>query len=183
LSVVQAVVDDHSGFLQVASEVGQGSTFCVYLPITRTPIEAALPSPLAGGTERILVVDDDPFQRAVAREMLESLGYRVQLAESGEEAVSAATADDFDLLLLDIVMPPGIDGAETFRRIRERCPNQQAILLSGFAETERVAVAQSLGAGAFVRKPVTLQRLASSVRAELDRPLPETGGTLSNVGG
>jgi len=170
LSVVQAVADDHRAYLDVQSEPGRGSTFCVYLPVAR---EAAIRDTIAevsGGTESILVVDDDPFQRAVAQELLESLGYRVTLATSGELALANAQTERFDLMVLDMVMPPGMDGAETYRRVLTERPGQRAILLSGFAESERVAVAQRLGAGAFVRKPVTRERLAAAVRSELDRP-------------
>jgi CheY-like chemotaxis protein len=122
-----------------------------------------------GGSESILVVDDDPVQRAVAQEVLQSLGYRVSTAASGEEAVAAVTAEPVDLVILDMIMPPGIDGAETYRRIRKGSPSQAAILVSGFAESDRVLMAQELGAGAFIRKPATRGRLAAAVRAELDR--------------
>jgi two-component system, cell cycle sensor histidine kinase and response regulator CckA len=116
-------------------------------------------------------VDDDPFQRAVARELLESLGYTVRVVTSGEEALLAMAEQAVDLLVLDMVMPPGMDGAETYRRARMRYPGVRAILLSGFAETDRVNAAQRLGAGRFVRKPTSLQELAAAVRDELDRSL------------
>ncbi|HZT05634.1 MAG TPA: response regulator [Chloroflexota bacterium] len=168
LSVVQGVVEDHGGYLDLVSEPGAGARFLIYLPAARA--EAASqhrPASPVGG-ESLLVVDDDPFQLAVARELLKSLGYRVSVARNGEEAVELCAVESFDLLILDMVMPPGIDGTETFRRVRERYPDQRALLLSGFADSERVAEAQRLGAGAFVRKPVTREALAVAVRTELD---------------
>jgi two-component system cell cycle sensor histidine kinase/response regulator CckA len=74
-----------------------------------------------------------------------------------------------DLVILDMVMPGGIDGTETYRRILEICPRQKAIILSGFSESNRVFEAQKLGAGAFVRKPITKDFIAAAVRTELDR--------------
>jgi signal transduction histidine kinase/ActR/RegA family two-component response regulator len=169
LSVVQAVVEDHRGYVDVATEAGRGTTFSVYLPITRTPIAHPESAPIIGGAESILVVDDDPFQRAVASELLTSLGYTVSVASSGEEALTKLEAEPADLLLLDMVMPPGIDGAKTFEEVKRRNPEQRAILLSGFAQTERVRAAQDAGAGAFLHKPVTRETLAAAVRTELER--------------
>jgi CheY-like chemotaxis protein len=117
----------------------------------------------------LLVVDDDPWLREVTTKLLESLGYQTSTAASGEEAVEYLGKHNVDLVVLDMIMPPGSDGAETYRRIAEIRPGQRAILLSGFAESERVAEAQRLGAGAYLRKPATRNDLARAVRAELDR--------------
>jgi DNA-binding NtrC family response regulator len=68
-----------------------------------------------------------------------------------------------------MVMPPGIDGAETYERVIDIQPDQKAIIMSGFSETERVIKAQKLGVGAFIKKPVTLKTLASAIRTELNR--------------
>ncbi|HEX2987981.1 MAG TPA: response regulator [Chloroflexota bacterium] len=81
---------------------------------------------------------------------------------------------DADLLILDMVMPDGIDGTETYHRACEIRPGQRAVIVSGFAETELVRQAQAMGAGSYIRKPVTLEKLARAVRQELDRPTRET---------
>jgi CheY-like chemotaxis protein len=169
LSVVQSIVDDHHGYVDLESEVGVGTTFRVYLPICREPVTAAESCEVAGGTERLLVVDDDAAQREVAGELLGQLGYEVAAVASGEEGVEYARTHTVDLVILDMVMP-GIDGAEAYRQMLEEYPHQRAIILSGYADSSRVLLAQQLGAGAFVRKPVTMAVLAEEVRRELDRP-------------
>jgi two-component system cell cycle sensor histidine kinase/response regulator CckA len=169
LSIVQAVIDDHRGYVDVRSEPGRGAVFSVYLPVTRDAIEEKLDESLPTGRERVLVIDDDPMQREVALRLLERLGYTAKATGSGEAAVERLRDEQFDLLVLDMVMPPGIDGAETYRRAAELRPGIRAVVVSGFAEGDRVREAQELGAGTYVRKPVTLSQLAHAVRAELDR--------------
>jgi len=169
LSIVQAIVGDHQGYLEMESEEGRGTTFSVYLPICRDLPEASAPEELRGGTEKVLVVDDDRLQREVARRLLESLGYRVVEAASGEEALVYLAKHHVDLLLLDMIMASGIDGAETFRRALELRPGTPAIIVSGFSQSDRVQEVQRLGAGACIRKPVKLGQLAKAVREELDR--------------
>lgn len=169
LAVVQAVVGDHGGYVDLETRPGLGTTFFVYLPARREPVGREGAEGLRGGTESILVVDDDGLQRQVARELLESLGYRVELAAGGEEAVARLMEQPADLLLLDMVMHPGIDGAESYRRVLGERPGQRTILVSGFAPGSRLQEAQALGAGAFLRKPLILETLAAAVRAELDR--------------
>ncbi|MBI3979201.1 MAG: PAS domain S-box protein, partial [Chloroflexi bacterium] len=169
LSVVQAIVGDHHGYIDVQSEVGKGTTFSIYLPVSRAASPAHPDGILRGGDEGILVVDDDDGQRALVWQLLAPLGYQVEVVGSGEEAIAHLRGHPVDLLILDMVMPPGIDGAATYRRALALRPKQQAILMSGFAESEQVQEAQALGAGVFIRKPVTIEKLASAVRAELDR--------------
>ncbi len=169
LSIVQSIVADHRGYVDMESKVGQGTTFEVYLPVCLDTPEEKPVQPLRGGTEAILVVDDDDLQRDVVTQMLQKVGYKVQATASGEAAIAHLREHHADLLILDMIMPQGIDGAETYRRILEWRPDQRAIVLSGFSESERVREAQRLGAGAYLRKPVTLDRLAVAVREELDR--------------
>jgi PAS domain S-box-containing protein len=169
LSVVHAVVEDHDGHVDFESKVGHGSSFYVYLPVSREGIEDEPSESIAGGKETILVVDDDGVQRDICHKLLEKLGYSVTVVRSGEAAVVAAKESRFDLMLLDMIMPDGIDGAEAYRRILQVRPNQKAIVVSGYAETERVQRALDLGAGAFIRKPLSLKSIAQAVRKELDR--------------
>ena len=120
------------------------------------------------GTESILIVDDVDVQREVACNMLSKLGYKVISASSGEEAVEYLKERSVDLLLLDMIMGTGMDGLETYKRILEIHPDQKSLIVSGFAETERVTEAQRLAAGAYIRKPFMLESLGMAIRNELD---------------
>ena len=170
LSVVHGVVEDHNGYVTVESPPGKGTTFSLYLPVSRKKEIAETIEKAKGGDEKILVIDDDPAQRKVASQLLGRLGYKVHAVSSGERAIANLKRHRQDLLVVDMVMD-GIDGAETYKRILEFQPNQRAILLSGFAVTKRVEEALRLGAGSFVPKPVNLNSLAIAVRMELDRNL------------
>jgi CheY-like chemotaxis protein len=122
-----------------------------------------------GRGESLLVVDDVQEQRELASSMLGSLGYQVESVASGEAAIEHIRNKKADLVVLDMIMDPGMDGMETYRRILEIHPKQKAIIVSGFSETDRVRKAQELGAGAFVRKPYILEKIGIAVRKELDR--------------
>ena len=89
---------------------------------------------------------------------------------SGEEAVEYLEVHAVDLIVLDMIMDPGMDGLDTYTKIREIHSHQKAVIVSGFSETERVGRAQALGAGAYLKKPYVLERLGLAVRKELDRP-------------
>jgi CheY-like chemotaxis protein len=115
------------------------------------------------------VVDDIKGQREMASRILRNLNYQVDAVASGEEAVVYLKTTKADLIVLDMIMDPGIDGFETYRQISEIRPKQKAIIVSGFAETDRVSMTQSLGAGTFVRKPYIRERIGLAVRKELDR--------------
>ncbi|MBD3382306.1 MAG: PAS domain S-box protein [candidate division Zixibacteria bacterium] len=169
LSVVHAVIQDHNGFIDLKSEVGKGTSFYIYLPITRETKELDRDDDIPGGSELVLVVDDDEIQRDVTLRLLEKLGYKVTVSPSGEDALKLLGEHSFDLLALDLIMPPGIDGAETFRRALQINPSQKAIIVSGYSDRVRAEVALKLGAGAYVRKPLTLKSLATAVREVLDR--------------
>lgn len=174
LSVVWGTVKDHSGYIDVQSERGRGTSFTLYFPITtETRIderkEAFRPSYMGHG-ESILVVDDVEGQREIAVSILTRLGYRVHAVSGGEEAVEYLKAHPVDLLVLDMIMDPAMDGYETYRRISEMRPGQKTVIVSGFSETERVKMAQELGAGAYVRKPYIVERIGMAVREELDKP-------------
>jgi PAS domain S-box-containing protein len=173
LAVVWGTVKDHGGHIDVQSEDGKGSTFKIYLPVTREELskgqQKISPDQYMGKGESILVVDDVKEQREVATSMLARLSYRVDAVSSGEEAVTYLRTQEVDLLVLDMIMDPGIDGLETYQRVLEINPKQKAVIVSGFSETDRVKRAQELGAGAYVKKPYILEKIGMAVRKELDK--------------
>ncbi len=170
LSVVHGIIEDHHGYILVDSKIKKGTTFAIFFPVSRK-IEKEFTNvtkKLQGGDEKIMIVDDDPIQRRVANQLLKRLGYKVRAMSSGERAVNHLRKHRYDLVLLDMVMD-GIDGVETYRQILERDPEQKAIILSGYAMSNKVEEALKLGAGSFVTKPITQKILAKVVRKELDR--------------
>lgn len=119
--------------------------------------------------QRILLVDDEPELLTVNMRLLTGLGYEVSMADSGEAALRILDDLPHDLVILDMVMP-GLDGEATLRRIRERIADQKVIILSAFAEPEKVQAVKTLGILAYVRKPFDLGSMASTIRAVLGGP-------------
>ena len=172
LSVVWGALKDHDGYIDVTSDPGKGTTFDLYFPVTRdesVKLEDLSVSEYKGNGETILVVDDEENQCRLVTRMLTRLNYRVKTVGSGEEALEYLANYGAALIVLDMIMEPGIDGYETYRRILDIKKRQKAIIFSGFTKTERVKMAQELGAGEFVKKPYLLERLGMAVRKELDR--------------
>ncbi|MFQ5485626.1 MAG: ATP-binding protein, partial [Desulfobacterales bacterium] len=173
MAVVWGTVKDHKGYIDLKSSVGKGTSFTLYFPVTRDKA-AADESSLSiddykGRGETILVIDDVEEQREIASGILRKLGYSVTSVSSGEEAVEYMKNKTADLLVLDMIMDPGIDGLETYRRILQIHPEQKAIIASGFSESARVKEAKSLGAGAYVKKPYTLEKIGVAVKEELEK--------------
>jgi len=170
LAVVWNVVQNHKGYIDMTTDEN-GTTFELYFPITRDELsdkDLAIPiKEYKGEGETILVVDDVESQREISCKMLNTLGYKAIAVSSGEEAVEYLKGNTVDLILLDMIMDPGINGRETYERIIKIHPNQKAIIISGFAETENVKAAQKLGAGKYIKKPVTLEKIGLAVKEEL----------------
>lgn len=173
MTVIWGTVKDHEGHIEVTSEKGKGTTFRLYFPATRRKKEEKKDDPyslsvLKGNGETILVVDDVQEQRDLASSILKKLDYRVSTVGNGVDAVKMIRENNkIDIVILDMIMHPGIDGLETFKRIREIKPDQKAIIVSGFSESERVKAARRLGAGAYIRKPFLVGNLARAVKKEL----------------
>jgi len=171
LAVVWNVVQDHKGYIDVTTDEN-GTTFKLYFPITREKTSGHHLSicikDCKGNGETILVVDDVRSQREISCNMLDTLGYKTKAESSGEEAVEYLKKNKVDLILLDMIMDPGINGRETYERIMKIHPNQKAIIVSGFAETDEVKAAQKLGAGQYIKKPITLERIGLAVKKELE---------------
>lgn len=172
LAVVWGVVKDHGGYIEIENRIPCGTTFRLYFPISRDERqESAAPETddiRMGNNESVLVVDDVAEQREIAVLSLQKLGYDVRAVESGEAAVHYLKDRKVDLLLLDMIMTPGMDGLETFLQIKACHPEQKAVIASGYSETDRVRRALAAGAGAYLRKPYLLKKLSQVVRDVLD---------------
>jgi PAS domain S-box-containing protein len=171
MAVVWGTVKDHNGYIHVQSTEGKGTTFTLYFPVTREKLpedksHLSIGS-YSGNGESIMVVDDVEEQRKIASGMLEELGYSVVSMSSGEEAVEYLKTNKVELLVLDMIMDPGMDGLDTYKKIIEMHPEQKAIIASGFSETGRVKEVQGLGAGAYIRKPFLLEKIGLAVKEEL----------------
>ena len=173
MSVVWGTVKDHKGYINVESAEGNGAVFSLFFPVTRRKSDTEKTSEsidtCQGNGESILLVDDAKDQREIASAILTQIGYSVNAVSSGEEAISYIKGNMVDLIVLDMIMDPGMDGLDTYRKILEIRPNQKAIIASGFSETARVREAQRLGAGTYVQKPYTMAKLGMAVKAELEK--------------
>ena len=171
MAVVWGTVKDHRGYIDIKSEEGKGTAITLYFPVTRQELikEVDLVSleQIKGRGESVLVVDDIKEQRLIASEMLEKLGYVVTTVASGEEAVNHVNHHSVDLIVLDMIMDPGIDGLQTFKQISAIHPGQKTIIASGYSESERVKEAQKMGAGPYIKKPYLLESLGRAVKSEL----------------
>ena len=177
MAVVWGTVQDHQGKIQVESRAGEGTVFSIYFPVTGErkvkAVESETLETLKGKGEKILVVDDVKEQREIASEILSHLGYSVASVSSGEEAVNYLRAHSADLVVLDMIMPAGMDGLQTYRQIKQMHGQQKAVITSGYSETKRVLETQALGAGEYVKKPYTIQSIGVAIKSELGKPVQE----------
>lgn len=170
LAIVWNTIHDHGGFIDVKSD-GNGTTFDLYFPTTKDAVEKeiALPSieKYRGYGEKILVVDDQKKQQAIASNLLNGLGYKTDVVDSGEEAVAYIKQHSVDLILLDMIMGSGINGRKTYEEILKIHPKQRALIASGFAENGEVKQTLLLGANQFIKKPYTLTQMGLAVKQAL----------------
>lgn len=173
MTVVYGTVKDHNGYIDVQSTEGKGTRFTLYFPITREKyIEDKSPVKIEdylGAGQHILVVDDVEEQRFIASGILEKLGYSIESVSSGEEAIEFLKQHTADLVILDMIMDPGMSGLDTYRKIITLRPGQKAIITSGFSETKDVKEAQKLGAGSYIKKPYTMEKIGLAVKEELEK--------------
>jgi len=165
LAVVYGVLKDHNGVYNVNSVVGKGTEFTLFFPICSESAEKVeAHSTDIKGSETILVVDDDPLQREMAKDMLESLGYRVLMAENGHQALDVVIDRAVDVVMLDMIMDDEFDGLETYKEIRRLEPSLKTIIVTGYAETTRVHKACELGVLKCVKKPYSINSIGMILR-------------------
>ncbi len=171
LAMVYAVVRKHDGHVSAESELGQGTTFTVLLPVcTVTPeLHPVQTADTLGGHGRVLVMDDEPMLRATARTVLQTLGYEVQLARDGDEAIALYRAawqagQPFDVVVLDLTVPGGMGGREAMQRLREFDPLVTAVVSSGYADDPVMSRYREHGFAGVVAKPYTARDLDAVLR-------------------
>ncbi len=173
MTVVWGTVKDHNGYVDIRSEENRGTTIRLYFPVSRESTaakKASMPVDIyMSKGESILIVDDVEEQRIILSRILEKLGYRVTAVSGGEEAVEYMKNNSADLVVLDMIMEPGINGLETYKQILEIHPGQKAIVASGFSETEHVREALRLGAFAYIKKPYNIEKIGRAIRGALER--------------
>ncbi len=171
LSMVYGIVKNHGGYLSVYSEVGKGTTFEVYLPLSQGfPIQPKRREErVTIGSESILVVDDEQMLRDLMKDILEDLGYRVRLASDGEEAVELYRKhrDEIDLVIVDMMMPK-MGGRETFQELKRIDPQVKALLASGYSKNTAAQRILDLGVKGFLHKPFSMEEISHKVREVLD---------------
>ncbi|MFO7555696.1 MAG: response regulator [Desulfobacterales bacterium] len=171
LSVVHGIVRNHGGDIYVYSEPGKGSTFKAYFPVIKSRFipEERIERPIPIGTERILLIDDEPVIMKMGKQILESLGYDVVARNSGIEALELfrEKKDRFDLVITDMTMPhrTGEKLAENLMQLR---PDIPVILCTGFSAMIDEPKALSMGIRAFISKPILKQEIAEAIRKVLD---------------
>ena len=170
LAIVWNTVQDHNGRIFVDSSE-KGTRFQLYFPVGKkekvVQSEYEKTEKLIGTNESILVVDDEPQLRDIATKMLQSLGYKVDSVCSGELAIEFIKDTPVDLIMIDMIMEPGINGRQTYEKIKKLYPDQKAIIASGFAGSDDVKATLQSGAGGFIKKPYSIGQLSQTVREAL----------------
>ncbi|MDR1872947.1 MAG: cache domain-containing protein [Deltaproteobacteria bacterium] len=170
LAVVAIIAKEHEGGVELENSP-YGAEFRVYLPLlpeVKPKSALKVSEEFRGHGEMILVVDDVDIQRKLAQKMLKTLGYETHSVASGEEAVEYLKSHEADLVILDMIMHPGLNGRETYEAILAFKPGQKAIIASGMADGDEVERAQALGAKRFVSKPYSLEDIAGAVHSAIN---------------
>ena len=173
LATVYGIVKQHDGHIMCYSEPGHGTTFKIYLPATQTEKEleiATFETAITGGTETVLLVDDEESIRELGAELLDSFGYKVITASNGKEALEIyrVEKDRISLILLDLIMPV-MDGKKCLEEILQVKSNAKVIIASGYSEHGPANGIMAAGAKGFVQKPYDMRELFTTIREVLDK--------------
>ncbi len=172
LASAYGIVKAHAGYIDVASEVGHGATFTIYLPVSKRSFSEAVKEDarITFGKGTILVVDDEPMILEIGTEMIGRMGYRTLSALSGDDAIAVFrdNADGIDLVVLDLIMP-GTSGRDTFERLRQINPEVNVLLASGYSIDSQAMELIDRGCNGFIQKPYNLEDLSRKIGDILSR--------------
>jgi CheY-like chemotaxis protein len=172
-----SIIQNHDGLITVESEVGVGTTFHVYLPVSQKELRTSTRSEelVAEGGGKVLLMDDEDSVRQVATEMLCTLGYEVEVARDGAEAIdlyrsAKGSSRAFHVVILDLTVPDGMGGAEAIEKLREIDPEIKAVVSSGYSNDPIMAEYAKYGFSGVVAKPYTAKHLSATLRQVMARP-------------
>jgi CheY-like chemotaxis protein len=170
LASVYGIAKGHGGYIDVESELGGGTTFTVFLPVSEQNLFARVESPgeIFKGSETVLLVDDEELVLDVGASMLRKLGYDVHRANGGQEAVEIyrENSSAIDLVILDMIMPQ-LGGGEVYDKMKEANPQVKVLLSSGYAVEGQASDILQRGCDGFIQKPFTIEGLSQKVREVL----------------
>jgi CheY-like chemotaxis protein len=175
LAVVYGVMQSHHGFVDVESTPGHGTTFRLYFPVLMADkyvmgIPTVIESFQVGGTETILLVEDEELLLKSVCRLLQSKGYKVYTTQDGKEAIKVYKEheEEIDLVITDLGLP-GITGNDEFKKLKEMNPDVKVILASGFFEADVKSELLKAGAKGFIQKPYVPDDILRNIRAALDK--------------
>jgi two-component system, cell cycle sensor histidine kinase and response regulator CckA len=173
MSVVWGTIQDHNGYIELKSKMGEGTTFDIYLPAlsesSAFECEITDKTSLKGNGEKILILDDEEIQLEIADSLFTELNYKVKTISDPKKIMREI--DDFvpDLVILDMILSEEKDGLDVYKDIRYKYPEIKTVIISGFSESERVKEALDLGVKKYIKKPFTIEEIGMAIREILEK--------------
>ena len=184
LASVYGIIKNHAGYINVDSELDQGTTFTIHLPASGKQIveETAINAAIIRGSGTILLIDDEQMFLEVGGEMLQEIGFNVLSAKSGREAIDILqnSREKINLIIMDMIMP-GMSGSETFDRLKEIKPAVRILLSSGYALDDQATKILRRGCSGFIQKPFNINQLADKIHRILANPEQESESKIKLI--
>lgn len=170
LSAVYGIIQEHKGAIKVYSELGNGTVFHIYLPLSDIVSIKKENKRIQKGEGTILLADDEEFIRTISKKLLESIGYNIILAKNGQEAVDIYIENQkkINIVILDMIMPV-MNGREAFYKIKEADSSAKIIIASGFSKDEDLSELSKKGLDGFIKKPYKIEEISSILKDILQK--------------